>query len=281
MRIEALNAPLSLRNSGELELVFIGVGSAFTRTLHHTNFLIIKGDDHVLVDFGTTGPPALLSCGVDLSAIQVLLPTHSHCDHIGGIEQLALWNRYVGVPSMGAQKLKVIINDEYERILWNMSLRGGMEWNEVNEDGASLSFQDYFDPIRPQHVSSDPREISRVRIGSIDLELFATNHIPEQARNANAAFPTYGLVVDGRVFVSGDTKFDIDLLDMYASKVEYLFHDTAFAPNPVHASIQELRTLAPELKQRMFLVHYGDAFEQQDVSGFAGLTKKAHRYIFD
>ncbi len=281
MRIEKLTSPLSLTNSGELEVVFIGVGSAFTRSLYNTNFLVIKGDDHVLVDFGTTGPPALQACGVDLSMIQNLLPTHSHCDHIGGIEQLALWNRYVAIPSMSKQKLNIIINEEYEKILWNMSLRGGMEWNEVNDDGLSLSFGDYFNPLRPQLVSNLPRPIYRIEIGSIKLELFGTNHIPEQAQNARAAFPTYGLVIDDRVFYSGDTKFDRDLIDLYSQQVEVLFHDTAFAPNAVHASIQELRTLPEDVRKRIHLVHYGDAYEQQDCSGFAGLTQKATRYIFD
>ncbi len=281
MRIEALNGPLSLRNSGFLELVFIGVGSAFTKSLYNTNFLIIKGDDHVMVDFGMTAPVALNACGLDLEHIQTLLPTHSHCDHIGGIEQLALWKRYVVPQNEEKRKLNVIITEAYERILWNMSLRGGMEWNEVNADGTSLNFRDYFTVIQPEHISDDPRAVHRVNIGSIQLELFGTNHIPEQALNAKAAFPTFGLMIDDRVFFSGDTKFDADLVEHYAPRAEVFFHDTAFVANAVHASIDELRTLDAAIRERMYLVHYGDTYEQQDCSGFAGLTRKATRYIFD
>ena len=282
MRILPVSKPLSLRNEGFLELVFIGVGSAFTRSLYHTNFLIIKGDDHLLVDFGTTGPMALQdSTGVDLSDIVNLLPTHSHCDHIGGIEQLALWNRYIAVPAMKKPKLNIIINEEYEKILWNMSLRGGMEWNEVNDDGQTLTFDDYFNIIRPQLIAAMPRPLYDVKIGGLNIRLFGTNHIPEQAPNAGSAFPTFGVMIDDRIFYSGDTKFDPDLINLFAPKAEWMFHDTSFAPNPVHSSLPELRTLDESIRKKMFLVHYGDAFQNQDVSGFAGLTQKGVRYIFD
>ena len=46
---------LSLKNDGQLELFFIGVGSAFALKNNQTNFLIIKGDKHIMVDFGMTG----------------------------------------------------------------------------------------------------------------------------------------------------------------------------------------------------------------------------------
>jgi ribonuclease BN (tRNA processing enzyme) len=213
--------------------------------------------------------------------IDLVLPTHSHCDHIGGLEQLALWNRYVAIPTMGKTKLKMIINEEYERILWNMSLRGGMEWNEQNEDGLSLSFHDYFDVIRPTLRTNLPRPVFEVQVGTLHLEMFGTNHIPEQATNASNAFPTYGLMIDNRIFFSGDTKYDRDLIDMYAPKSEIMFHDTSFFPNPVHASLTELRTLTDDVKAKMYLVHYGDTWQNQDISGFAGLTQKGMRYIFD
>ena len=52
MRVLPVDKPLSLTNEGFLELVFIGVGSAFTKKLNHTNLIVIKGDNHVLIDFG-------------------------------------------------------------------------------------------------------------------------------------------------------------------------------------------------------------------------------------
>ncbi len=281
MRIEPLVQPLQLTNNGELEIVFIGVGSAFSRILHNTNFLIIKGDNHVLVDFGTTGPDALPTItGLGLGDIGVILPTHSHCDHIGGIEQLALWNRYVAMPFSGKPNLSMIISEDYQEILWNMSLRGGMEWNETNQEGKTLTFTDYFTILRPKITAHQPRLRMDVTVGDIHIEIFGTNHIPEQATNAGNAFITYGVLIDGKIFYSGDTKFDRSLLDMYHPLAEWMFHDTSFIPNPVHASLDELRTLPEEIKKKMFLVHYSDVWQNQNVEEFAGLAQQGVRYIF-
>lgn len=271
-----------MTNDGTLEIVFLGVGGAFSQTLFNTNFLIIKGDAHLLVDFGTTGPFSLpASTGLTLSDIQAILPTHSHCDHIGGIESLALWNRYVAIPQFGKHKISMIISEEYEDILWNQSLRGGMEQNEYSSEGKPLAMSDFFDIIRPNWLDREPRLRLELDWNGIHIELFGTNHVPEQASSASSAFITHGLHIDGRVFFSGDTKFDKELLNMYADRSEYMFHDASFFPNPVHASLEELRTLPSSIKEKMFLVHYGDAHAQYSVEEFCGFTQKGMRYIFD
>lgn len=282
MHILPVEKPLRLQNDGSLEIVFIGVGSAFTKTLYNTNLIIIKGDTHVLVDFGTTGPFSLpATTGLELGDIEYLLPTHSHCDHIGGIEPIGLWNRYVAVPFMKKKKLTMLITEEYQNILWNMSLRGGMEWNEMTSEGQALRFTDYFDVIRPKAISMLPRPHFIVELDNLRLELFATNHIPEQALDANSAFLSYGVMIDDRVLYSGDTKFDPTILEQYGSRAECIFHDTSFTPNPVHASLPELHTLDAAMKEKMYLVHYGDSHANIDVSDFAGLGQQGVRYIFD
>ena len=282
MKILPVVKPLKLTNDGALEIVFLGVGGAFSQTLFNTNFIIIKGDAHVLVDFGTTGPFALpASTGLSLSDISAILPTHSHCDHIGGIESLALWNRYVSGPQFGKPKLSMIISEEYQHILWNNSLRGGMEQNEMSSEGNALSFEDYFTIFRPTYLEREPRLRLEIDWQGIHLELFGTNHVPEQASSASSAFITHGLYIDNKVFFSGDTKFDKELIDMYVDKSEIMFHDTSFFPNPVHASLQDLLSLPQEIKQKLMLVHYGDNWQQQNVEDFAGLAQEGCRYIFD
>ncbi len=281
MKIVTFKKPLPLKNDGNLEIVFIGVGSAFSTKLYNNNLLLIKGDTHILVDFGFTGPFALpKTTGLKIPDIGVLLPTHSHTDHIGGIEYLALYDRYISGKMKGGQKLKMIISGEYKEILWNLSLRGGMEWNETNNFGDRLELTDYFDVIRPKYIEHEPRLRMELQFNDIHLELFGTNHIPDNAISPTQAFFSLGLFVDGRVFISGDTKFDRPLLDHYASRSEILFHDTSFMPNPVHASIEELRKLPKKIKEKMYLMHYGDNFEDVDISGFAGLVKLGYKYIF-
>jgi ribonuclease BN (tRNA processing enzyme) len=278
---------LSLTNDGELEIFFLGVGSAFALKHYQLNFLIIKGDAHILVDFGMTGPQALAEVArLKPTDIEVILPTHSHADHIGGLECLALMNRYVGIPFQKKSKLKMIINEAYQEILWDRSLRGGLEANEQlpgdgDYDGPKLSFSDYFQAIRPEWKTLQPRETFHVNYNGIRIDLFRTNHIPEQSQHWETAFVSYGMMIDSRVFMSVDTRFDQDLIDYYAPHSEVMFHDCQFFPGAVHAPLSELQVLHEDVKKKMYLMHIADNWEEQDISGFAGFAQQGVRYIFD
>jgi ribonuclease BN (tRNA processing enzyme) len=274
------NGNLSLQNDGRLEVVFLGTGTAFGQSLFQTNFLLIKGEHHVLVDFGMTGPVALRTiCGVQPTDITHILPTHSHADHIGGLEYLTLLNRYVA-RRQGKPKLNMIVHEEYRSMLWEMSLRGGLEFNEVDGEGHRLTFDDFYNVVEPNMLSVEGRPRLSVRVGDIDIEMFRTNHIPGEAEDTLDAFITYGLFVDGRVFISGDTKFDPELIELYAAKSEVMFHDTAFVRNPVHASLEELRTLPEDVRKKMMLMHYPDSFADHPVDDFLGYAEQGVRYIF-
>lgn len=284
MEIQELKEkPLSLTNNGELELFFIGVGSAFAQTLFQTNFLIIKGSTHILVDFGMTGPQALFAtAGLKPTDIEVFFPTHSHADHVGGIECLGLMNRYVGRPFMKKPKMTAIVSEEYQRILWDNTLRGGMEWNEEEKDPyRHLAFGDYFNVVRPIWKTHQPREIYEIDFNGIRLEIFRTKHTPDTAKSWETSFISYGLLIDNRIFVSGDTRFDSDLIDMYSHRAEVMYHDCQFFPGGVHAPLADLQTLPDAIKAKMYLIHYGDNWRDQNIDGFAGFAQQEVQYIFD
>jgi len=114
-----------LTNDGELSLFFIGVGSAFSKNLNQTNALIVKGDDHLLIDCGTRCSQSLHEYGIPITGVQNFLITHSHADHIGGLEEVHLHGRYVQ-----NKKPNMVIAPEYEQLLWSQSLRGGSEMSE-------------------------------------------------------------------------------------------------------------------------------------------------------
>ena len=283
MRIQTLrpDEKLSLQNDGKLEIFPIGTGSAFAKSHFQTNFILIKGNTHIMIDFGATAPRALLETArLKVTDLGVFFISHSHADHVGGMEEASLLNRYVGRPIMKQDKLKMIVSEGYQEILWDRSLRGGMEWNELKA-GQRLTFTDYFEPIRPRWLKQQPRETFVVEHGGIKLELFRTKHVPDSVPDWESSFPSFGMFVDDRLFLSLDTRFDLELIHEYAPRAEVMFHDVQFFPGGVHASLEELRTLTAPVKAKMHPVHYPDNWDKQDITGFAGWVKQGVRYILD
>ena len=182
MKIENLDKTLTLENNGGLTFFFVGVGSAFAKAHFQNNILVIKGFDHLLIDCGTLCPYALWNYGINTSSIKNLLITHSHADHIGGLEEVALMGRYIS-----KTKPTMVISDEYKKILWEQSLKGGNAYSEY-KNGEYLGFDDYFYQIKPTLINKKPRPIYQAKVGSIDIKMFRTMHIPETAKSWKESF---------------------------------------------------------------------------------------------
>jgi ribonuclease BN (tRNA processing enzyme) len=264
-----------------LTLFPVGCGSAFAKKLFQNNYLIIKGDTHVMVDCGTRAPTALAGLGLSVTDISTWLITHSHADHIGGLEEVMLMGRY-----FARRKPAVIITEEYQKTLWEHSLSGGNRPNEVH-DGVMLTFDDYWEPIRPVTVDGQPRDTREVNLGELNIKLVRTKHFPEQAASWQDSAYSVGLIIDDRILFTGDTKFDPELLTSYDDlySFEYIFHDVQFFPGGVHTSLDELCTLPPELKRRIILTHYQESWRDHvkrvKSEGFVGFAQQSSFYIFE
>ena len=120
---------LPLTTDGSLRIVFIGTGSAFAKRRRKSNILVIQGNHHLLIDCVTQRPLALNDLGLSVLDVRCYHPTHSHADHIGGLEEVALMNRYT--PNIS--KPDMIILRDYQDILWSKSLAGGCEYCEADQ----------------------------------------------------------------------------------------------------------------------------------------------------
>jgi ribonuclease BN (tRNA processing enzyme) len=280
MKIEKLQQGLQLTNGGALSCFFLGVGSAFAKKNYQTNLLLIKGNTHLLIDCGTTASAALLSYASSIAKIKNFFITHSHADHIGSLEEAALMGRYVT-----KTKPNMIITGTYKDILWNHSLKGGLSYGEFSADGY-LTFDAYFNQLKPADFTKDSRPLFHYALDNIDLKIFRTKHIPDGAGTWETSFYSTGVLIDERVLFTGDTRFDPELIfwmfKNYPS-IEIIFHDCQFFPGGVHAAYTELQTLPPEIRAKILLSHYGDNFESfnPQADGFLGFAKQGVYYNFD
>ncbi len=281
MRIEQFAAQqLPLANAGELSVFFIGAGSAFTKVMNQNNILVVKGEQHLLVDCGNKCTQALHELGLHAPDLHNLLVTHTHADHIGGLEEIMLMNRY-----MAGKKPNIVINERFQTILWEHSLRGGAAYSEVR-DGQPLGFEDFWNPLRPHPVPDMPRETWGYRLGDLDLKMPRTMHFPNNAASWRDSFWSSAVIFDDRVLFTSDTRFDPGLTQTYDEifDFELIFHDCQLFTGGVHASLEELTTLPERLRSKIVLMHYGDNwrnFERQALdAGFHSFARQGCCYRF-
>jgi ribonuclease BN (tRNA processing enzyme) len=281
---------IELSNTGDLQVAFLGVGAAFATEAFQSNIFLIKGRTHLLVDLGTKASLALRDAGLSVLDIQNLLATHSHADHIGGIEEWCLKSRYLAPKLMGGAygdyKPNLYTTEEYLRVLWKASLRGGLE---LCEDAHTMTLHDFVEVHLADPQDGYGRPVWKFTVGegddAIRIKLMRTRHIPSRSKGWDRQFWAVGLLVDDRVLISGDTTFDPELIEEFGADAEAIFHDCQDVIGGVHAAYEELLTLPDDMRSKMILYHLPrgitEKFDPQ-ADGFAGWAKSFREgsYLF-
>jgi ribonuclease BN (tRNA processing enzyme) len=228
-----------------LSVRVVGVGDAFTARYYNACLLV-------------DAPPALARALRDLSLarpaepaiglddVDHVLVTHLHGDHVGGLEQLLFYRRFVTQRKASLHAVPDVLAG-----LWDTRLRGGMETLLDAPGGASrtLELADY--------AEVSPLVPGPNRIGDLTIEHRPTiHHIPTSAIRVRSGDKVLGY--------SADTAFDPTLVDWLAAS-DLFFHETNLG---VHTPLASLVALPETIRARMRLIHYPD-FHDVDASPIA------------
>jgi ribonuclease BN (tRNA processing enzyme) len=289
-----------------LTLTFLGTGSAFAKRNFHSNALIeawqgdpgqqAVPDDSLLIDFGGTGPLALYQLmqapgfeylnregAINYPAIHRVFITHTHADHIGGLEEMGLMNTYTYGDASGGRHYKPQIISSLSILinLWDQSLKGGMSVMA----GRYALLQDYFF-ILALHPGEAGRDCFHM-LKHYRFSPFPTDHVQVERKYD---WPSYGLFVEDTrtheaAFFSGDTRFDYPAYAPMMERASVCFHDVQLfeQAQTVHALLSELRTLPEAVRRKTWLYHYGDDWDSPTYGDvpeqFAGFAEAGKRYV--
>ena len=271
-------------------LRFAGVGSAFCGQDQWQTNAVLTDDNppappgrprdpkHLLIDCGSDARFSLKELGVELKDIERIYISHLHADHVGGLEWLAFSTFF----APHSQKPILHASNDLIHELWYSTLRGGLE----SIQGEVATLDTYFDvmPVRPN---------DDFRWRGVICQPVQTVHIVSGYKITHS----YGLMIDfisvidmkkegvvRRIFFTGDTQFCPKQIEAFYAQADLIFQDCETAPykSTVHAHYDDLKTLPPEVKKKMWLMHYQAYMKTGDEArkdGFAGFVVKGQEFV--
>ena len=219
--------------SSDYWLRFLGVGSAQAVELGAPSAVLEhKGQPLLMIDCGGEALSAYLAHYQSLPP--ALFITHTHFDHIGGMERL-FFRSYFDGETRG--KLRLIVPASV--VPW-LQARVADYPGVLAEGGAN-----YWDAFQLIPCSRG------FWLAGLWFDVFATRH--HQPGTA------YGLALPGSFVFTGDTRPIPELLETRPTS-ETVCHDCGLLGNPSHSGIDDLeREYSAALRSRLLLYHYGSA----------------------
>jgi len=255
-----------------VKLLFLGTGAAFTigQGNYQSNMILESNQSNkLLLDCGTDIRFALHDQGLTYHDIDSLYISHIHADHIGGMEWLGFSRKFVG----NDERPTLYLTNDLATQLWDNALSGGMR----TLDGEIAHLDTYFNV----HYLEDEQGYFEWEDGHLDL--IKTFHV----KNGNKYRPSYGIVLryqSKKILISMDTQFVLEHFQPIYEQSDLIFHDceTSDRVSGVHATYQELLTLPPDIKAKMWLYDYNDGPLPDAIKdGFRGFVNKGQRFDFD
>lgn len=232
-----------------MKLYVLGVGDTFTEK-HVTHALLLEHEGFRLaIDCPDSYRRVLRQArdkagaahasSLDLFAIDDVLVTHVHGDHMNGLEGVGFFKHFAQKKPLRLHTVRAVRDEIWQgRLLAPM----GRLWNGTMQ--RELAFEDYF---AWNEVALD----APTTIGPFTVRARLTKH----------HVPTSALVVEAggvRIGISSDTAFDPALVAWLAG-ADLVVHETNYGP--AHTAYADLLTLDEGVKKKMRLIHYPDEFD--------------------
>lgn len=214
-----------------LTLRFLGVGSAQAVALGSSGAVLERdGAPLLLIDCG----PETLTRYLDVynAAPRAVYITHTHMDHVGGLERL-FYRAYFDPALRGQVRIYA-----HAALVPHLQARVADYPNVLAEGGAN--FWDAFQLVA----------LSRgFWHEGLWFDVFATRH--------HAPMTSFGIALRGAFAWTGDTRPIPEMLAQYAGSGEVIAHDCGLQGNPSHTGLDDLEREYPaELRSRLVIYHY-------------------------
>lgn len=223
-----------------MQFQFVGCGDAFGSGGRFNTCFHITGDtSNFLIDCGASSMVALKRLGIALNEIQIILVTHFHSDHFGGLPPFMLDAQF-----FSKRSTPLTIAGPHELQDWFVRAM------ETAFPGSSET-QPRFDLRLMELTEREPADINGMRVTP-----YLVNH-----GNAGGPFFAYRIEVEDRVIAySGDTEWTDALIE--AGKDADLFVAEAYFRDkkvPLHLDLSTLEARLPEITpKRLILTHMSD-----------------------
>lgn len=109
-----------------VEISMLGSGSGMNPDLGNTSFFVSEnGGPRLLIDCGFT-VPAVLAKKNAMKSVEHIALTHTHSDHVGGLELLGFFKMFAPPSVSGKKPTLYLPSEKMAYTLWEHTLRGGM-----------------------------------------------------------------------------------------------------------------------------------------------------------
>lgn len=229
-----------------MKLYVLGVGDTFTEK-HVTHALLIEAEGFRLaIDCPDSYRRVLRAARdkagpahdatLDLFAIDDVLVTHVHGDHMNGLEGVGYFKHFAQKKPLNLHTVAPV-----KEALWRERLVASMGTLWDGQEFRTKSFDDYF-------AWSEVALDRATTIGPFTIRSRLTKH----------HVPTSALLVEHgghSIGISSDTAFDPELI-AFLSSAELIVHETNYGP--AHTAYADLLTVDPQVRAKMHLIHYPD-----------------------